>query len=172
MKTRGQEIAEAVRVWLFTNGLKQSQLTGAVLAEIADRTLAALEKADAKRKRLATEDEWLDAMQKDPAMVGVDVRMALSDAQFYCRNNSRICTRKFFSNWLLNPKNRRILNGGGAKPKVNGNGHAPAGWLAMLNALYPDTVYAKGAALEIERETDYEWGQLNEAMREKIRKAL
>lgn len=33
--TAGAQIADAVRLYLAQNGLKQSQLTGAVLAEIA-----------------------------------------------------------------------------------------------------------------------------------------
>jgi len=59
------------------------------------------------------EDIWLAELEADPAMAGIDVRKALAEAQFWCRNNARVCTRKFFSNWLLNPKHRPILNGGG-----------------------------------------------------------
>lgn len=169
--TRGEYIAQAVRDFLTTNGLKQSQLTGAMLAEQADRMLAHLEKLEKKKKRLATEDEWLRDMQDDPAMVGVDVRKALAEAQFWAKNNSRVCTRRFFCQWLLNPRNRPILNGGGQAPRQQ---KAPAvetsfpGWLAILNTLYPNSVMAKGGLFEIQVECDYEFARLEPSVRKAI----
>lgn len=169
--TRGEYIAQAVRDHLTTNGLKQSQLTGKMLAELADRMLAHLEKLEKKKKRLATEDEWLREMEEDPAMAGVDVRKALANAQFYCRNNSRICTRKFFSNWLLNDKNRPILNGGGhaPKPTKTPNIETPfPGWLKIMNDLYPNSVHSSGGLFEIKVECDYEWSRLEPAIRKAV----
>ncbi len=170
---RGVFIADAVRQHLFTNGLKKSQLTGVMVAEVAARALDHLDRLAAKRKRLATEEEWLDEMQADPLMVGVDVRKALANAQFYCRNNNRVCTRKMFGNWLQNPINRPILHQGGSangsKPAVEG---APPGWLVILNRLFPDSVLAKGGTFEIEKETDYNWSRLDLDVRRAIKKEV
>lgn len=49
---------------------------------------------------------------------------------------------------------------------------APAGWLAKLNELFPDSTLAKGGRFEIERETEYNWLQLDEKTRATITKAL
>lgn len=93
----------------------------------------------AKPKAKQTDEEWLAEMEADPAMAGVNVRAALAEAQFWCRNNRRECTRRFFANWLLNPKNRVIRAPGGSEArKSNGNGSGePAGWRDALKARYP-----------------------------------
>lgn len=169
--TRGEHIAQAVRDYLTTNGLKQSQLTGKTLAELADRTLAHLEKLEKKKKRLATEDEWLREMKDDPAMVGVDVCKALAEAQFWAKNNSRVCTRQFFTRWLLSPRNRPVLNGGGHAPKPPKAPNTEAsfpGWLKILNELYPMSVYSPGGLFEVKVECDFEWARLDAGVRKAI----
>lgn len=168
--TRGEQIAEDVRQFLFTNGLKQSQLTGALLAEIADRCLKRLEQIEAKKKRLATEESWLAECEKEPANEGIDVRKALADCQFWCKNNRRVCTRQTFVNWLLNPRNRTIYLKGGSEKTVISSA-APSGWLTILNRLFPECVYAKGGTLEITHESDYEWNRLDRAIRSAITEA-
>lgn len=45
---------------------------------------------------------------------------------------------------------------------------APAGWLGRLNEKFADSVYAKGAAFEIEHETDYEFWRLPASIREEL----
>lgn len=165
--TRGEHIAQNVRDYLATNGLKKSQLTGALVAEIADRTLDHLERLTKKKKRLVSENDWIREMESDPAMEGTDVRASLAEAKFWCKNNQRDCTRRFFTNWLLNPKNRKIISGGGREEKkpLNGVEHAPTGWLQVLNELYPDAVLARGGLFEIKAETDGEWAKLDKSVR-------
>jgi hypothetical protein len=97
---RGEMIAEAIRSYLKENGLKQSQLTGAMVADIANRVLDHIEQQHAKGARLATEEDWVASLSKEPHLAGVDVRRELAAAQFWCRNNRRLCSRKFFVNWL------------------------------------------------------------------------
>lgn len=47
----------------------------------------------------------------------------------------------------------------------------PAGWLTLLNRLFPDCVYARGGTLEITHESDYEWNRLDQQIRAAISKA-
>ncbi len=112
------------------------------------------------------ESVWLDELAADPAMRGVDVGKALAEAQFWCRNNGRTCTRRFFCNWILNPKNRPILNGGGpATKKAN---TAPEGWLSRLRDLYPDAIYFQDGPFAIKVESDYAFSQLPAEVRKKL----
>ncbi len=117
--TRGEQIAEAVRAYLFTNGLKQSQLTGAVLAELADRVLAHADAVAKKKKRLASEEDWIKELEKEPHLAGVDVRKELAAAQFWCKNNDRQCVRRFFVNWLNRAERSAVISPGGGKPEIN-----------------------------------------------------
>jgi hypothetical protein len=57
-----------------------------------------------KVKRAAkttTDEEWIAALESDPANAGLNVRQELGRANFWARENHRICTRRFFANWLL-----------------------------------------------------------------------
>lgn len=112
------------------------------------------------------ESVWLDELAADPAMRGVDVGKALAEAQFWCRNNGRVCTRKFFTNWLLNPKHRAVLNGGG--PTTRPQNTAPAGWLSRLRTLYPDAIYFQDGPFAIKVESDYAFSQLPAEVRKKL----
>lgn len=171
--TRGEQIAEDVRQYLFTNGLKQSQLTGALLAEIADRCLKRLEQIEAKKKRLATEEDWIKSQEEDAYIVssGVNVRMELAACQFWCKNNGCQCTRARFNKWLAKAAREALLNGGGERREQRNPNAGPAGWLTLLNRLFPECVYAKGGTLEITHESDYEWNRLDRNIRSAITEA-
>ena len=119
MSTRGERISEDVRAYLATNGLKQSQLTGAVLAELIDRRLVHEEIQARKKKRLATEEDWIKELEAEPHLAGVNVRKELAAAQFWCKNNARQCTRKFFLKWLEKSARDAVLSPGGAAPKID-----------------------------------------------------
>lgn len=174
MKTRGQQIADAVRDYLFTNGLKQSQLTGTVLAEIADRVLVHIEKTSAVKKRLATEEDWIVELEREPHLEGVNVRKELAGCQFWCKNQTPpvSCTRRRFTNWLN--RSERVVSPGGAQTKANGKTslQGPKGWLTALNERYPDSTLARGGSFEILNETDYQWARLTADVREAIIETL
>lgn len=173
MSTFGERCAEDVRCYLTTNGLTQSKLTGATLSELIDRRLKHETIQAKKKKRLATEEDWILELEKEPHLAGVNVRKELAAAQFWCKNNSRQCTRKFFVNWLNRAEKSAIVSPGGAKTAAQKvNGHGPAGWLAKLNERYPDCVYAKGGLFEIKVEADYEWSTVPKDIREIIAEAL
>lgn len=171
--TRGQQIAEDVRAYLFTNGLKQSQLTGATLAELADRTLARLDQIAAKKKRLATEEDWIKSLEEDSYIQtsGVNVRMELAACQFWCKNNEVHCTRARFNKWIARAAKDSLMHGGGKLIKPTTLRKAPENWLATLNRLFPDCVYAKGGTLEITSESDYEWDRLPKELKTQIKEA-
>lgn len=168
MKTRGEHIAQAIRDYLGMNNLKASSLNGRIVAEIADRTLAHLEKLDKKKKRLATEDDWIKELEAEPHLEGVNVRKELAACQFWCKNNGPVlCTRKRFVNWLNRAEKARVVSPGGAtQPATKVN--ATPGWLARLNAKFPESVYAKGGLFEVADESAYNFSQLPA----EVRKAL
>lgn len=170
MKTRGEHIAEEVRAYLFTNGLKQSQLTGATLAELADRCLKRLDQIAAKKKRLATEEDWIKEQEADPFLMqaGVNVRLELAAFQFWCKNNTAPATRKRFGVWLAKAARDSLQHGGGNLAKKVNPQAGPHGWLVSLNRLFPDCVYAKGGSLEITTESDYAWGRLPKELQMQI----
>ena len=49
---------------------------------------------------------------------------------------------------------------------------APAGWLAVLNGLFPESAQAKGGMFEIEKETDYQFARLDAEVRNAILEAM
>lgn len=132
MKTRGELCADAVREYLFSNGLKQSQLTGAFLAEIINRTLDFQDNLLRKKKQLATEADWIAELEKEPHLQGVAVRKELAAAQFWCKNNARVCTRRFFVNWLNKAERSAVISPGGNGPEINRKDvyTEPPGWRA------------------------------------------
>ncbi len=169
--TRGEHIAQAVRDHLQTNGLTQKHLTGAVLAEIADRCLAHLEKLKDRKLRLATEGDWIREVESLPHLAGVDVRKELAKCQFWCKTNGKPCTKKRFTNWLSKDDLARLVSPGGSaeRPRAaNGVEASFPGWLAVLNELFPESVQARGGLFEIKAESDYEWGRLDGAIRKAI----
>ncbi len=57
-----------------------------------------------------------------------------------------------------------------SRPKAQST--APAGWLAKLTELFPDSVIAKGGAFEVKGETEYNWSQLDATVRDAITRAM
>lgn len=169
MSTFGERCAEDVRCYLNTNGLTQSKLTGATLSELIDRRLKHETIQAKKKKRLATEEDWIVELESEPHLAGVNVRKELAAAQFWCKNNARQCTRKFFVNWLNRAEKSSVVSGGGAKsPTEKPVGQMPKEWLRKLNERYPDCTYAKGGIFEIKAETEYTWKGLPLVIRETL----
>lgn len=168
MTTFGQRVADDVRCYLATNGLTQSKLTGAVLAELVDRRLKHETIQAAKKKRMATEEDWIIELEREPHLEGVNVRKELAACQFWCKGRAKQCTRRVFTNWLNNASRSAVVSPGGTKPANGDKGapRGPKGWLAALNERYPDSTLAKGGTFEIATETDYQWSRLTPDIRE------
>lgn len=99
-------------------------------------TLFAVETANKKKKRPSTltDEEWLVSLEKEPCLAGVNIREQLAHAQFWCKNNSRQCTRRFFVNWI-NKADRTVTAPGGQKTVVSQDVYKePEGWRACEKA--------------------------------------
>ena len=92
-----------------------------------------------KRVVKQTDDEWIEGLQADPLFAGVDVRKELGKAQFWCRENGRQCTRKFFTNWLNKADRNLAANGTTTRKPVAVNAE-PVGWLVWMRANRPDWI--------------------------------
>jgi hypothetical protein len=72
------------------------------------------DKKPVKRKTVVkTDEEWISELEADPVNSGLNVRQELGKAEFWCRENHRICTRRFFTNWLLKAE-RKVGGQGGS----------------------------------------------------------
>lgn len=93
-----------------------------------------------KVKRIVkqTDDEWIESLQLDPLFVGVDVRKELGKAQFWCRENTRQCTRKFFTNWLNKAERTLTAAANTGTRNFVAIPSAPINWLAWMRANRPD----------------------------------
>lgn len=57
-----------------------------------------------KRPSKLPDEEWLSELRNDPAYRGIDIGIALRRARNWCAENNRICSRRFFINWLNREK--------------------------------------------------------------------
>jgi hypothetical protein len=115
----GSRFAKCVADYLAANGLKSlGQINARILAELSQE-FHDKNKAVVKRQvKLAAEEEWLSELEANPVSAGLDVRRELGKAQFWCRENRRVCTRRFFTNWLI--KAERPTGGYGGQESTKG----------------------------------------------------
>lgn len=138
----GDRFVLAVREYLHANGFTRlGQINAKILAEIAQRFHDKNAAAVKTKRKLECEEDWLLSLEADPAMQGVDVRRELGRAQYWCKQNRRVCTRPFFSNWLLKAEKTVNFTYDGASsrpvkvapPKPTLTADAPvAGWPLIL----------------------------------------
>ncbi len=84
--------------------------------------------APRKKTTLMTDEEWMQSLMHEPCLAGVDIQGQLALAQFWCKNNNRKCTRRFFTNWL-NKAERTITLPGGKQTVVSRDPYKePDGW--------------------------------------------
>lgn len=117
-------------------------------------------------KSTTPDEDWLLDLEADPANAGVDVRRELGKAQFWAKNNRRQCTRKFFVNWLLNPRIERVIGAQGAgassfKRPAPDVYVEPDGWRPVAERLFPGTDIGARA-----------WGDIGTDIRKKILEAM
>lgn len=86
-------------------------------SEIHETVLEGLKKPRVAPKT-STDNDWITQLEQDPALAGIDVKKQLGMAQFWCRNNNRLCTRKFFVNWLQKAERTITVNADGMSSKV------------------------------------------------------
>lgn len=102
MTNFGDYFEQGIRLYLNVHGLKGlGAINGRILNELADKLYADYQAALRREKKKETALDWIEEMEQDPANKGLDVRSELVKAEFWCKNNSRVCTRRFFVGWLL-----------------------------------------------------------------------
>lgn len=115
----GQRAVAAIRAHLAASGTSWAKLTGDVVAQIIDDAEA---KEQPKRTIAKPTQEWLDDLRNDPANEGLDVDKELTRAQLWCNQNRRVCSQRFFVNWLM--KAERVIAPGrvaiNALPELQG----------------------------------------------------
>ncbi len=83
-----------------------------------------------------SDEEWVAGLEGEPALKGINVRQEIGRAQFWCKQNKRVPTRRFLVNWLNKAEKVVDLKAMGAQhatglklPAPDG----PEGWLVWLN---------------------------------------
>jgi hypothetical protein len=98
----GDHFVDSVREYMKANEIKTlGGVNGTLLADLAQRFHEKFTGAAKTRRKLECEEEWIQQLEADPVSAGLDVRRELGKAQFWCRENTRVCTRRFFTNWLI-----------------------------------------------------------------------
>jgi hypothetical protein len=96
------------------------------------------EKKPKRAKKVAemSDAEWVAYLEGEPALSGINVKQEIGRAQFWCRNNKRVPTRRFLVNWLNKAEKVVDLKAMGATHATNLKIPAPDGpdgWLVWLN---------------------------------------
>jgi hypothetical protein len=145
------------------------------MEEAAEKAAAKAKRKPAKKPETATDEGWLKLMEGMDVYRHIDVRRELGKLQAWCavRPGEQV-TRRRFINWL-NKAEKTIgydARGKSSADAQKTKSNVRAGWLAVLNKLFPGSVYAKGSAFEIAEETDYAWSQLPVSVRTAIEKEM
>lgn len=106
------------------------------------------EAVKAKRKPKVsdmTDEDWLTSLESEPSLKGINIRQELGRAQFWCKNNKRVPTRRFLINWFNKAERVVDLKAMGAQHATGLKVPPPAGpngwrsWLKKeLDMLSPD----------------------------------
>ena len=98
----GDQFVDSLREYMAANNIKTlGGINGTLLAELAQRFHVKFTGAQKTKRKLACEEEWIKQLEADPVTKGIDVRKELGKAQFWCKEKRRVCTRAFFTNWIL-----------------------------------------------------------------------
>ena len=108
---------------------------------------------------MADDFSFLESIRCNPAYQGIDIDRERGKALSWCLANHRICSQRFFVNWL-NKCDRPM--GRGDKPRKE-IPPEPVNWRGLIGDHYPDAIY-----LDDKRD----WAHLPEYTREMILEAL
>ncbi len=92
-------------------------------------------KPRAKKVSEMSDEEWVVSLEGEPHLKGINIRKEIGAAQFWCRNNKRLPTRRFLINWLnkaervVDLKNMGAQHATGLKPPAPAG---PEGWKAWV----------------------------------------
>lgn len=120
-ETYGHRFTLAVAEYLKANSLLSlGKINARILADIAQQFHDNEKKVVKRTVQLASEEEWLKEMEAEPVFKGIDIRRELGIAQSWCKDRNRVCTRRFFKDWLIREvkqgKVSRSYDGATSKP--------------------------------------------------------
>jgi hypothetical protein len=82
-----------------------------------------------------TDEDWIISLESEPSLKGINIRQEISKAQFWCKQNKRVATRRFLINWFNKAERVVDLKAMGAQhatglkpPPPKG----PEGWIEWL----------------------------------------
>ena len=88
------------------------------------------------KKAAQTDEEWVRELEAEPSLKGINIKQEIGRAQFWCKQNKRVPTRRFLINWLNKAERVVDLKAMGAQhatglkpPPPRG----PDGWLDWLS---------------------------------------
>lgn len=112
------------------------QLTRGECDEVLDECFAeALKGAKREKKTELTDEQWVAEMEREPALKGINIRREIGLAQLWCKQNRRVPTRRFLTNWfnraekVVDLKAMGAQHATGLKPPPP---PGPEGWHAWL----------------------------------------
>jgi hypothetical protein len=106
-----------------------------VLNRMCELFIAEAKRKPKKKVSDMTDEDWLISLEHEPALKGLNVRQEVGRAQFWCKQNKRLPTRRFLVNWLnkaekvVELKNQGATYATGLRPPPP---KGPAGWLDWL----------------------------------------
>jgi hypothetical protein len=107
----------------------------------------------------ADDSSYLEELKRNPAYQGIDIDRERGKAEAWCAANRRVCSRRFFVNWL-NKCEQPLGTTGKPKREIPPE---PLNWRGIIRDHYPDAIY-----LQDERD----WAHLPEYTREAILETL
>jgi uncharacterized protein YdaU (DUF1376 family) len=63
-------------------------------------TTAAKVESREKKQPAELDEQWLTNLQNNEAYKALNIRVELGKAQVWCESNNRVCTKRFFTNWI------------------------------------------------------------------------
>lgn len=176
-ETYGHRFSLAVAEYLKVNNLSSlGKINGRILAEIAQAFHDNEKKVKKQAVKLASEEEWLKETEANPIFANIDVRKELGIAQVWCKDRQRVCTRRFFTDWLVREvkqgKISRSYDGATSKP-AKPQPPKPRYTLETPVPAWPMILrnYIPLSPEETESLCNMDWDQLPVPVREKIIRA-
>lgn len=133
----------------------------AIIAQVVAKHWPA-PKAAPRRKpyNMMTEEEFLEYLENEPSLAGLDIKREIGKCQFWCKNNKAEMTRNRILKWLAKADRVLTFNGTGAssrpKERAQWGIPEPEGWREWLDANRPESVYATGMPMGFKS-----WGELD-----------
>lgn len=71
-----------------------------VLNRMCELFIAEHKRKPAKKVSEMNDEDWVISLESEPSLKGINIKQEIGRAQFWCKNNKRVPTRRFLINWL------------------------------------------------------------------------